>query len=298
MLIADFSQLAYAVVYAMKSDIQKGTDDQIMDIIRNGTLSMMRSYRRKFRDHSDTMVIACDGSRYWRYDIFPEYKSARKEKRKDDGMPWDVIKPCIEQLIVELSDVMPYKFVIHPKAEADDVCAIIVEDVVNQTPITVGLEEAFEDVLLVNKDKDVQQLLKYSNVKMHSPYTQQFVRCEYPPKEFLRRLILTGDSGDSVPNCFSPIDSFVTKTRQKPATEVKMQPFLLAENMLDATDDPAIKERLIMNTRLISFGAIPKTIRKEVVDMYHTPILGSKMKLYAYLIRHNCEMAIDRIEEF
>ena len=298
MLISDFSQLAYAVVYAMKIDIQKGSDDEIMHIIRNGTLSMLRSYKRKFRDYSGQMVVACDGSRYWRYDIFPEYKASRKEKRKDDDMPWDVIKPCIDQLIDELSDVMPYKFIRHHAAEADDVCAIIVEDVVNKTPITIGLEETVDAVLLVNKDKDVQQLLKHPNVRMHSPYTQKFVTCEHQPKEFLRRLILTGDSGDGIPNIFSPIDAFVTKTRQSAATEKRMQPFLLAENMLDVADTDAIKNRLIMNTRLISFGAIPKNIRKEVVDMYHEPIKGSKMKLYSYLVKNGCDMLSDNVDEF
>jgi 5'-3' exonuclease len=298
MLIADLSQLAYAVVYAMKDDIKKGSEDEIMHIIRNGVLSMLRSYKKKFREQSGNMVVACDGNHYWRYDIFPHYKSSRKEARKKDDMPWELIKPCVETLIDELSAVMPYRFIRHDKAEADDVIAILVEDVVNKTPIMDGLEEGYEPVLLVNKDKDIQQLLKYNHVRMFSPYTNQYIQREGTAKEFLRRMILCGDAGDSVPNVFSPEDSFVTKTRQKPATEAKMKPFLESKNMLDATDDEQIKKRMLLNMRLISFDAIPPKIRREVVEMYNQPIQGSRMALYQYLVKNRCDMALDKIEEF
>ena len=169
MIIFDYSQIAYAVVYALKPEILAADREGILHIIRCGVLSSIRSKKMKFRAKSSDIVIACDGNSYWRYGIFPEYKASRKKNREEDDMPWDVIKPCMEQLIGEFRGVLPYKIIQHDRAEADDVIAILVEDVVNQAPIRVGLDEEFEPVIMINKDKDCKQLLKYQHVQQFSP---------------------------------------------------------------------------------------------------------------------------------
>ena len=115
---------------------------------------------------------------------------------------------------------------------------------------------------------------------------------------YLRRLILTGDKGDGVPNIYSPNDSFVTGIRQKPATSKKMAPFLEATNMMDATEDPIILERLKENSRLISFAFIPKDIKEEIIEAYDYTPVGNRMSIYNYLANKDMRQMMKDIEEF
>jgi hypothetical protein len=297
MLILDYSQICHAAIYQFEDDLRDNTED-VLNLFRHSILSTIKFYKKKFKEYSSEIVIACDGRSYWRKEIFPHYKASRKKNREDRNLPWDKIFAAIDQMAIDISENFPYKVIRIDKAEADDIMAVIVEEICNKRMIQNGLETEAEPVLMVSTDKDMSQLQKYSNVSQYSPFTQKFIKLECSPKEFLRRLILTGDSGDGICNCFSPEDSFVTKTRQKPASEKKMEPFLLAENMLDATDDEFIKNRIIMNTRLISFAAIPKYVRESIVDEYNTKILGNKTKAYQYLAKHKCKMLLESIEDF
>ena len=297
MLILDYSQICHAAIYQFEDDLRDNTED-VLNLFRHSILSTIKFYKKKFKEYSSEIVIACDGGSYWRKEIFPHYKASRKKNREDRNLPWDKIFTAIDQILIDIVENFPYKVIKINKAEADDVMAVIIEEICNSRMIEIGLEIEPESVLMVSNDKDMSQLKKYSNVEQYSPFTQKFIKLEHSPKEFLRRLILTGDRDDGIPNIFSPEDSFVTKTRQKPATEKKMEPFLLTENMLDATDDEFIKNRIIMNTRLISFAAIPKYVREAIVNEYNTKILGNKTKAYQYLAKHKCKMLLESIEDF
>ena len=110
--------------------------------------------------------------------------------------------------------------------------------------------------------------------------------------------VTTFDSDDGIPNCWSPEDSFVTGIRQKPATEKKMQPLLEAANMLEATDDETIKQRILMNSRLIAFSGIPKDLRQQIIDAYSIEPTGSKMKILKYFAKNDMKRMLDDIEDF
>jgi hypothetical protein len=114
---------------------------------------------------------------------------------------------------------------------------------------------------------------------------------------YLRELILTGDSGDGIPNCWSPSDSFVLCIRQKPATQKKMQPLLEAKNMLDVADEE-VKKRIIENTQLISFSFIPKRIKTAIIDAYQVQPIGTKMKIFKYLGSKNMKRMLDDVDQF
>lgn len=297
MLIFDYSQLCHLAIYQLEDDFRKENED-VVNLFRHSVLSTIKYYKKKFREYSDEIVIACDGRNYWRKDIFPHYKFKRKKGREDRNLPWDKIFSAMDQIIVEIDEHFHYKVIKHDKAEADDVMAILVEDIANKRMVQTGLETEPEMVMLISTDKDIAQLQKHSNVKQYSPMTSKLVTLDVPHKEFLRRMILKGDSGDSVPSVISEEDCFVRGIRQKPFTEKKLAPFLAADNMLDVAETEEIKKRIIMNTRLISFAAIPKYIRDDVIQEYSVPVKGNKTKAYQYLANHNCKMLMESIEDF
>ncbi len=296
MNILDYSQLMHAVTYQFQLDIEQGRVD-LLDFYRKAILNSIKYYKKKYRSYGD-IVLTCDGKSYWRKDVFEHYKAKRKTSREESKLPWDAIHEAVHTLREEITGVMPFKVLYDDKAEADDIMAILVEHVVNQRPIDGGLEERFEDVMLVSSDKDISQLLKYSHVQQFSPNKQALVKLDCSPKEYLRRLILTGDSGDGICNVFSPPDSLVNGVRQKAAREKLLTPFLESVNMLDATDDASIKKRIMENTRLISFNGIPASLTKRIIDQYDNQRKGTKMDAYAYFVKHKCDMLLDDIESF
>jgi 5'-3' exonuclease len=296
MLILDYSQIYYSVIHQFSDDIRKG--DDILHLFRNAILSSIKSKKKKFREYADEVIVACDGQSYWRKDVFPHYKASRKTNRNKIDLPWTDIFAALDVLYTEFSQNLPYKFIKHDKAEADDVMAILVEDIANKNLKQVGLEMEPTKVLLSTSDKDISQLLKYQNVRQYSPMGEKFITLDKPSKEFLRRLILTGDSSDGIPGIFSQPDCFITKTRQPAHTEKKLQPFIEAVNMLDATDDEFIKKRIMLNTQLISFNGIPQKIRKDVVSLYNEPVKGNKTSTYKYLATNRCHVLLEDIENF
>lgn len=298
MLILDYSQICHAAIYQFEDDLRDNTED-VLNLFRHSILSTIKFYKKKFKEYSSEIVIACDGRSYWRKEIFPHYKASRKKNREDRNLPWDKIFSAIDQMAIDISENFPYKVIRIDKAEADDIMAVIVEEICNKRLIQNGLETESEPVLMVSTDKDMSQLQKYSNVSQYSPFTQKFIKLECSPKEFLRRLILSGDRNDSITNIFSHENSFVNKIRQTPCTEAKMKPFLEAKNMFEVSNDPEINRRLILNARLISFDFIPRSLKKSIVDQYNnTDIIGNKEKIYRYLAKNKCYMLIDDIESF
>lgn len=297
MLIFDYSQLCHIALYQFEDDFRNENED-VVNLFRHSILSNIKYYKKKFREYASEIVIACDGRKYWRKEVFPHYKFKRKKGREDRNLPWDKIFAAMDQIIDEIDEHFHYKVIRHDKAEADDVMAILVEEIANNRMVQTGLETEPEMVMLISTDKDMAQLQKYPNVRQYSPMTSKMITLDVSPKEFLRRLILKGDSGDSVPNVFMPDDCFVQGIRQTPCTEKKMKPFLESENMLDAAETDEIRNRIIMNTRMISFAAIPKYIRSDVVKEYSIPVKGNKITAYEYLAANNCKMLMESIEDF
>ena len=297
MLIFDYSQLCHIALYQFEDDFRNENED-VVNLFRHSILSNIKYYKKKFREYASEIVIACDGRKYWRKEVFPHYKFKRKKGREDRNLPWDKIFAAMDQIIDEIDEHFHYKVIRHDKAEADDVMAILVEEIVNNRMVQTGLETEPEMVMLISTDKDMAQLQKYPNVRQYSPMTSKMITLDVSPKEFLRRLILKGDSGDSIPNVFMPDDCFVQGIRQTPCTEKKMKPFLESENMLDAAETDEIRNRIIMNTRMISFSAIPKYIRSDVVKEYSIPVKGNKITAYEYLAANNCKMLMESIEDF
>ena len=299
MLVLDYSGVAIASILGFDRKLE-GSEDQIGNMIRHIVISTIKSYKKQFKEYSSELVIACDGNAYWRKEIFPQYKFKRKKSREESDIPWDIVYKYLDEVREALELFFPYKVIRVPRAEADDVMAVLAMDVCPQLTTTVGFEESVEKFMGVSSDKDMKQLLRYNHVRLYSPYTKKLAAFDpgVNAKTFTRRLILTGDSGDGIPNVFSPITSFVDGIRQKAATSQRMDPILKSPDLISGTDDPIIKERIRQNARLISFDFIPHDLRVEIVEEYSKDLVGSKMLAYQWMADRNMKLMMNDIEEF
>lgn len=299
MIAIDYSGVAIAAITGFKEDLKKD-EAHVEDLIRHVVLSTIKGYKKKFsREYGNEIVIAVDSAPYWRKEIFPHYKAGRKKAKEESDIPWKLIYKYMDLILQEIREYFPWKVIAVPGAEADDVMAVMAMYVAidNAKTDLLDVGNSTEKTLIISSDKDSRQLMTDPNIRVWSPYTQTFAKIETTAKMYLRELILTGDRSDGIANVWSPSDSFVTDTRQKPATQKKMQPLLEAVNMLDVADEE-VKKRIIENTRLISFSFIPKRIKDAIIDAYQVQPSGTKMKIFKYLASKNMKRMLDEVDQF
>lgn len=301
MIVLDYSGIAIASILGYDPKLD-GSLDENKNLVRHVILSAIRDYRRKFaKEYGNELVIACDGGDYWRKDIFPHYKASRKKNRETSTIPWDMVYLCMNDMLQVLEDFFPYKVINIKGAEADDVMAVMSNTVCKQRGTINGIEGILnpEKCLIVSSDKDLVQLSSDST-RVYSPYTKTFAKLDpgQTPKMFLKKLILTGDSGDGIPNVFSPSNSFVEGVRQKPATEAKMKPLLESKDLISGTTDSLIQERIKENAKLIDFRFIPNHITNAIIDRYNEPIPGSKLAILEWMQANKMKLLLQDIEVF
>jgi 5'-3' exonuclease len=78
-------------------------------LVRHMILNTIRTYVKKFKSsHGPEVVIACDNKKYWRREIFPNYKASRKKMRDSSGHDWNTIFECLNKIREELKNHSPY----------------------------------------------------------------------------------------------------------------------------------------------------------------------------------------------
>lgn len=298
MIAIDYSGVAIAAITGFQEDLSRD-EAAVENLVRHVILSTIKNYKKTLsKEFGNEVVIACDSSPYWRSKIFAHYKYKRKKNKEESDIPWELIHKNMDAVLEDLRNHFPYKVIKVPGAEADDVIGVLVQDIATRPKEGLLDDDAPTKCVVVSRDKDMGQCLTHPNIKQFNPFTKKFVKLDTTAKMYLRRLILTGDAGDGVPNVFSPIDSFYTGTRQKPATEKKMAPLLEATNMLDAAVDDVMRQRIIENTRLISFASIPKALRESIAEAYDVKPVGNKMSVLKYLASKGMKQMMGDIDEF
>lgn len=297
MIAIDYSGVAISAITGFREDLQQD-EAHIENLIRHVVISTIKGLKQKFyREYGSEVIIACDSGPYWRHDVFEHYKANRKKDKSDSYIPWKLVRKYMDAIQHDLYTHFPYKVISVNGAEADDIIAVMVQDIATR-PQEGLLDDGPSKVLIVSRDKDMSQLLTHNNIRQYNPVDKKFVQLEMSPKMYLRSLILTGDSGDGVPNVFSPADSFVSGIRQKPATAKKMQPFLEADNMLHATEDEDIRKRIIENTQLIALSRIPKKLREKIIQVYEDKPNGNQLSVLKYLASKGMKQMIGDIDDF
>ena len=82
MILVDYSQVALATILTFQREL-KGTESEVKNLIRHVVLSTIKSYKKKYGGEYGQIVIATDGRKYWRKEVFEHYKASRKKAREE-----------------------------------------------------------------------------------------------------------------------------------------------------------------------------------------------------------------------
>lgn len=299
MIISDFSKVAYASVHVFEDDIKKSDPQAIENLLRHVTINSFTALKKRFGSEYGELIIATDGSKNFRRDIYPNYKANRAAARAKSDLPWNIIFDVINRLKEEAHESWPWVVIGSDRAEADDVMGVLVVDVANQNITSSGVldDDEPEAVLLDTRDTDMFQI-HYPNVKQWDSRERKFIRLPSgtTKESFLKELIIRGDSGDGVENIFTPLNTLVTPgVRQTACIAKRLDPVMAYDNIFDYDLDPVIKERIRINHQLVSFDGIPLDIRDEIVSKYRNRTINKKMKMLQYLQKHRCTRLIEEI---
>ena len=302
MILIDYSQLIIAGATAFGSDFDKGKDTKKMvDILRHTILSTLLADKRKYGREYGQIVLAVDGREYWRKGIFSYYKAHRKKNRDESKTDWKAIFDIGSQLRQEFEGLFPYRFVMVNEAEADDVIAVLTKYTQENELRTIGLiDDEPQPVFIKSNDGDFGQLHKYKNVRQWNPILKKFVK--KTDKHFLLEKILTGDSGDGIPNIRSSDSQLVDGIRQPPITaKIKEAAFKQADDGLPIDfADTTMNRNYQRNRQLIDFDYIPQEIADKIIATYKGTegVKADKSKIFNYFIKHRCKNLLDSIQEF
>jgi len=293
MIVIDYNQ-TFISNFMAETRGRPGVEINV-DLLRHMILNQLRTYRNRFGNDYGELVIACDNRHYWRREVYPYYKAARKKARDASGHDWSSIFDALHLIRNELDEFMPYPLLDIEGAEADDVIGTLAE--YSQTSKEGALFEEAEPFLIISGDHDFQQLQKYSNVSQYSPMKKRMVKLKETPQEVLMEHIITGDKGDGVPNILSADDTFVTEgKRQKP-----IRKNLLAEWKKQKPEEFITGEMAsgyVRNKQLVDLSMTPQEIKDAVIDSYEKQKGKSRAHLLNYFVKYRLKNMMEVAEDF
>ena len=281
MILVDFNQV---MIGSLMSNA-KTQNDVSEDLLRHMVLNSIRNYRKQFTKTYGEIVICNDSRHYWRKDVFPLYKAARKAGRDASPFDWNEIFRIFDKLREELKEHFPYKFVEVMGAEADDVIGVLCK-----------YHHAKENTLILSSDKDFIQLHKYKGVRQYSPAQKKFVK-HTSPVSYLKEHTIRGDRGDGIPNFLSQDDCIVEGVRQNSISKKKLDIWLT-----QSTDEICVThemtERWERNDQLVNLDRIPKDLVSDIQNKFAQEPSGTRRKLYDYFVMNKLTRLVDVITDF
>ena len=280
MILMEFSGIAVATIA-----VNKVNDE---NMLRHMMLNSVRMYNKKFRDQYGQMIICCDGANNWRRGYFPQYKANRRKSRDDSGFDWAEAFRIMHKVKDEIKENFPYKVIHLEGCEADDIIGTMVEH-------TQEFGQ-YEEVMIVSSDKDFLQLQKYGNVRQWSHILKKEIKDPHPKLNLIDK-ILSGDTGDGVPNVLSGDDTFVNGERQTPLSKKKKQAII--EDLTDGELLYAASwyRNYQRNETLIDLTKTPNDLKNKIVDEFWITVFNEG-KTLPYLINNNMKQLIGSVEEF
>ena len=280
MILMDFSGIAVATIA-----VNKVNDE---NMLRHMMLNSVRMYNKKFRDQYGQMIICCDGANNWRRGYFPQYKANRRKSRDDSGFDWAEAFRIMHKVKDEIKENFPYKVIHLEGCEADDIIGTMVEH-------TQEFGQ-YEEVMIVSSDKDFLQLQKYDNVRQWSHILKKEIKDPHPKLNLIDK-ILSGDTGDGIPNVLSGDDTFVNGERQTPLSKKKKQAII--EDLSDGELLYAASwyRNYQRNETLIDLTKTPNDLKNKIVDEFWITVFNEG-KTLPYLINNNMKQLIGSVEEF
>lgn len=284
MILIDFQAILYSSLSVMSQE-QRGMLDVNEDFLRHLSLNSIRAYNTKFKREYGEIVLCMDDSS-WRKKEFEFYKASRTTDRENSTIDWSIVFAAFDKIRNELDEFFPYRVIKVKGAEADDVIGVLC----NEFGVEFGNGEP---ILIISRDKDFQQLQKYTNVKQFNPIEKKFIKCPNPEK-FLIDHIIAGDKGDGIPNVMSKDNSLVMKIRQTPITEKQKKRLQGDFNALSEEE----KRNWTRNELLIDLSKTPSAIKQEVLAKYNSQAGKGRSKLFNFFINKRLKNLMGSLSEF
>mgnify|MGYP001353690056 FL=1 len=281
MIIVDLTQVLIA---SLMASTRGGQEPISEDLVRHIALKSLAMYRKKYKNKYGELVLADDSYNVWRKDVFPYYKANRKKTRDKDTKDWNQIFDCISVIREELKYNFPYKYIYVSKCEADDIIGTLCEKYGDT-----------ENIMIISGDKDFQQLQRYSKVRQFSPITKKDIKLtQEQALEYLNDHIISGDTGDGVPNCLSQDDVFVSGLRQRPLSKKKRD--TIKDPLV--MNDSEIDRNLSKNRSLIDLSYIPSKYKEQILQEFDNVVVAPRGGLLTYFINNRLMDLQESIGDF
>ena len=193
-------------------------------------------------------AIDCPRDHIWRMQHYTNYKSNRDSEKHKKASIKEIFKLTYNSILPQLEKEKGINTIRVDRAEADDIIAVIKNEVRKLQPNRLILIVTGDlDYLQLIDDKTIVTNLKGINLKEKSQGTA---------KNDLLYKILLGDNSDYIPSCFD---------RCGPKTVLKyIEDEELLKKKLESCEKS--KKQFELNRLLIDFNYIPEDIRKSIYD--------------------------------
>lgn len=281
MILMDFNQICISNLMANIGNHKNIEIDE--NILRHMILNSIRAYVVKFGKEFGELIICTDDKNYWRRQLFPYYKAARRKAREESELDWNAIFQSLNKIRDEVKVFFPYKVIQIDTAEADDIIGTICHargTVLNSDPI-----------LILSSDKDYIQLQVHGNVRQFDPIRKKWITHDNP-KKYLLEHILKGDTGDGIPNILSPDNCLVIGERQKPMTQKRI------DELSTGSKNEAIARNWSRNEQLVNLALVPDHIKEQIIDKLEEENTKDRSQLFNYFVQNRLKNLLDSIGDF
>ncbi len=199
MIIVDVSSIVHRMVYSSTKETELQEDETFITedfifFVQHLVLQELYTIYEEHKNKYGQMVLALDNASggYWRKDVFPRYKSHRKNIKEISPVKWGEVFTYINKLLQMITDYLPWKVISVKRAEADDIMLVLSR-----------LFNKQEKILIHSPDKDMIQAQKGTdNVFQYSALTKKWLEPEHKNddmEDWLLEHVCLGDSSDGVP---------------------------------------------------------------------------------------------------
>jgi len=242
-ILVDAHNMAYRTLFS--AIFMNPLDNEKFFFWRHLFMNSMLNTIVKF--NPSKVILAFDTKGSWRYSIFPEYKSNRKQARDKAVVDFEKFFPVFESFRTEIKEAFSTIYVMdYPKAEGDDIIAVLCRE-----------QFKTNQNIIISTDKDMHQILIEKNNQQYDPIKNKIVTCINPKRE-LELKIITGDKSDAIPAI-------------KPRTGLASAEGILKqgiEDFLNEKGNEDCKKNYIRNRELIDFNFIPKDLAVGIINTY------------------------------
>jgi len=240
------------------------------------------------------VVVAVDDKNSWRKSYFPRYKESRKKQRDKSDVDWDLLFSNINGLVSDIKHYLPFKIIKIKSAEADDIIAVIANNLK-------------EDVVIISNDEDYLQLSS-NRIKLYNPQKKEYVKCD-DTKMFLLEKIMMGQKKDDIFNIITPDDwgrTEKTEGKNKPGfgpaalkkvLDIGIDKWFEKKHINKAYGEIDVKRHYKRNQVLIDFNKIPRTIINRILDQYNDYFFPPPSNMYQFFKKHEMRYFLENFTQ-